>query len=530
MSLAVGAHKGKTTHIYAGVNSSPASILKGNNEHLRSIVMEQSKSRASVGLKTPTVKLAEMSRTSIFSKGDPEEYQRLLRVAGKMGVAASALGKEPGLAVFEVNGTSLKPKGVLELPREAEDLDIIQTGDDEWQVAYCYKFQVFTINIGKEVSDPEEIWVTPEESPRPAFRSIRYLSKDFLLAAVNLPSRSGVLLHGYRLPSKGKPARLAVSARISRNISATALSVTNLNLPSEPGLPLGDTQFLVAVASNDSSVSLFGLEHYSSASIDLIRKLYPLCTLKDVHSGSSITGLAFSTFVPPKTHSIRPQFVKLASISLQKTVAVHTIPLEKHVDKTQRDRRGPPRLARYVTRMKAKGDSPRPLIITLTVFVLIMAIVGQTMMEVYGKGRPVLGVSRFLPSWHGTLRDPNHQPAAFLEDDFLSKLSGGRRYGPGETLVLWQETATSAATTTTAADAAEETTGWKGDEALKLDVHDAAVHGPGKTWDELAEEQKEAWKEKLKQAGAWTQGMGESVFRGILFGELKAVVAQAVGG
>ncbi|KAJ4169884.1 hypothetical protein NW754_006032 [Fusarium falciforme] len=43
MSLAVGPHKGKTTYLYAGVNSSHDSIAKGKNEHLRTLAIEQSK-------------------------------------------------------------------------------------------------------------------------------------------------------------------------------------------------------------------------------------------------------------------------------------------------------------------------------------------------------------------------------------------------------------------------------------------------------------------------------------------------------
>lgn len=554
MSLALGPHKGKLTYLYAGVNSSPASILKGQNEHFRTLAIEQSKARQSSGGKAASVRLAELGRASMFEHVDADAYQRLLRVAtGGVGAAASAMGQQPELAVFQADGEKITIKGVLELPREAEDLDVIQTGEESWQVAFCHKFQLFVVNIGKDVdgSEPEEIWVTPEdESPRPTFRSIRYLSKDFIMAAVNLPNRSGVVLQGFRLPSvsptgQKRPARLAVTARIPRKISATAMSVTNLNTPTAPGVSLGDTQFLVALAGNDASISVYSVEHFASASIDLIRKLHPLTTLTDVHQGGSVTGLAFSTFVTPKTQ-IRAQFVKLASISLQKTVAVHSIPLQKHVEKPPRSAKGPPppRQVRYITAMKPQAESSRPLLITLGIFVLVMAVIGQTIMELYSSShQPVLGVQRFFPSWHGTLRDPAHMginndnadappPAQFLADDFLSKLSGGRTYGPGETLVLWHGEAEPGSEAIAAggdkeAPPSEATTDAR---RLQLDVHDVKVHGPGKSWDELAEEQKEAWRKKLGEAGAWTQGMGENVFRGILFGELGGVVRQAVGG
>ncbi|KAK0389196.1 hypothetical protein NLU13_2771 [Sarocladium strictum] len=548
MSLALGSRKGgktstssssssSTTYLYAGVNSSPESILKGKNEHFRALAIEQSSARtrsSSVSAKTlaPSARITELSRTALFETKHADMYQRLLRVCGSLGVAATAMGAEPQLAVFETQGPALKVRGVLELPREAEDLDVIQTGEGEYQVAFCYKFQLFTLTIpkdAKEMPEPELIWDVSEESPKPTFRSIRYLSKDFILAAVNLPNRSGAVIHGYRLPANGKPARMAVTARIPRKISATALAVTNLNPVSSPGASPGDTEFVVALAANDSSISLFTLGHYSSASIDLIRNLKTICTLKNVHAEANITGLAFSTFTPPK-NDLRPSYIKLASISLQKTVAVHSIPLKKQVDKRpkpargSKDKRLPPRPVRYVVAVRSYGESQRPLIITLAIMALILAVIGQSIMELYGKDtRPILGVQRFLPSWHGTLRTPAHPPAVFLTDDFLSKLSDGKaKRSDGETLMLWQEPPKSPTDV-------PEGTGSSSAEGLKLDVHDIDIHGPGKTWDDLAEEQKEAWKGRLSEAGAWTQGMGESVFRGILFGELGAAVAQAVG-
>ena len=125
---------------------------------------------------------------------------------------------------FAIYDEQLSLRLRVTLPREVEDLDIIQTGEHNYQIAYCYKYQIFTLNISKNSDskpEPEQIWDMPEESPKPAFRSIRYISKDFILAAVNLPNRSGAVIHGYRLPAAGKPARMAVTARIPGKISAT---------------------------------------------------------------------------------------------------------------------------------------------------------------------------------------------------------------------------------------------------------------------------------------------------------------------
>ncbi|EMT64164.1 hypothetical protein FOC4_g10010651 [Fusarium odoratissimum] len=524
MSLAVGPHKGKTTYLYAGVNSSPDSIAKGKNEHLRILSVDPSKLRTAVGAKTPDANISEVARTSLFENPDLDTYQRLLRIAGTTGAAATAMGKEPQLAIFDAAGATAKLRSVLKLDKEAEDLDIVQTAENEFQVAYCYKYELYLVKVSaKETSEPQRVYVMPDDhGERPAFRAIRYLSPHFLVAASNLPKRSGVVIQALRLPKEGQPdARLSINARIPRKkISASALAIANLSPPASPLNSLGNTQFIIAVAGHDSSVSLYTLEHTTGGTVELLAKLWHLHTLKEVHGTDNITGVAFSHFQTPK-NNLRQQYIKLASTSLQKTVAVHSIPLAKHVDKSPRNPKGPPRPVRYVTAMKSRGVSSRGLGITMAIFALIMALVAQTVLELYGGSRPVLGVQKIFPSWHGSLRSPDHPPAAFLADEFLAKLAGRdiAKTAAGETLVVYE------------GDVPPATAGEDGQAPeLKLDVHEPSVHGPGKTWEELGEEQKEAWKARLKEAGAWTQTMGENVFKGILFGEIAGAVGRAVAG
>lgn len=524
MTLAYGPTKGKTTYLYAGVNSGPESIAKGKNEHLRTLSAEQSKARVSAGAKVPEVKISEVSRNALFTNVHKDTYQRLLRVKGSIGAAATAMGTEPQIVVFDATGPAPKVKGLLELARDAEDLDIIQTGDNDFKIAFCYKYELWVVPIGKESSEPELIFTMPDDhGERPAFRSIRYLSSNFLLAAANLPNRSGVLIQGLRLPGpRNDKARIAISVRIPRKIAATALAVANLAPPASPTSPIGDTQYIIAVAGQDSSISLYTMNHRTAGTLEIITQLYPLYTLKEVHGSGNITGLAFSNFQTPKTR-VPPQFIKLASTSLEKTVVVHNIALKRHVDKSPKNPKAPPRPVRYEVAMKSKPPSARPIIVFLTIAVLVMAIVGQGIMELFGQSKPILGAHRFFPSWHGTLRSFDPPPAGLLQEDFLNKLAGEKRPAPGETFVILG----SDNKDVTAQPDAE------GDSAAKkvnVDVHDESVHGPGKTWDELPHEEKHAWKETLSQAGAWTQGMGESVFQGILFGEMAGAVGRAVAG
>ena len=521
MSLAIGPSKGKITYIYAGVNSSPADIAKGNNHHLRTLAIEQSKARSSVGTKTPDARIAQVSKSAFFANPDSEVYQRLLRVTGPVGAAATAMGKEPQLTVFDASGATPKIKGSLELSRDAEDMDIFQTGEGEFQVAYCHKHELFITKIGKENSAPESVFTMPDDhGERPTFRSIRYLSSEFILAAANLSSRSGVILLGLRLPTPKHPqARLGKTIRIPGQISATALAVTCLSPPSPGIVSTGDSQFAIAVATSDCAIHLYTITRQPGASLAMLIDLHPLTVLKNVHGNGNITGLDFSHFIAPKTH-IRPQSIKLASISLQKTVAVHTIPLKRYTDTAPRNKNGPPRPTRYVMDLEAQKRSAKPLLVQMSLIVLVMAILGQGLMEVYGGSRPILHINKFIPSWHGSLRSFDPPPPGLTNNAFLSNLAGHIKPTGKQSVVMFET------------DQPHDAEAADGQLAKKInvDIHDEEVHYDAKTWGDLHPAQQAAWKQKLKDTGAWTQHMGETVFQGVLFGEIAGVVAQAVGG
>ncbi|KAH6606807.1 aldehyde dehydrogenase [Trichoderma cornu-damae] len=517
MSLAVvRGGSGKPSYVFAGVNSSPKEIANGKNEHLRTFSVEQTRSRAA-GAENPDVQVAEVSRSAFFTDPDADTYQRLLRISGSVGAAATGMGRESQLAIFDATGPKPKVRGVMELTKDAVDLDIIE-GEKagEYLVAYCYQQELFLVKIGKQNSDPELIFtMTDDHGELPAFRAIRFVTPNFVLAAANLPKASGILLQGFRLPSPGhEKARISATVRIPKKTSATALAVANLSPPPSPSTPVGNAQVIIAVAGIDASIYLYSMEHKALASIELLSNLHPLCTLRDVHRDDKITGLEFSNFTPPKQH-LTQQYIKLASISLQKGVAVHSIALKRHIDVTPGK---PPSDAavRYVTAMRAKAPSNRPIVITLSIMILIMAIIGQGVMEMYGASKPILHAQKYLPSWHGTLRDPAHPPAAFSKDYLVSKLAGSG-VNTAETLVIWE-----------ADHPVADIEGGTGDRKINLDVHDEEVHGPAKTWEELPAAQKNAWKQRLQKAGVWTQNMGESVFKGILFGELAGAVGHAV--
>jgi len=339
---------------------------------------------------------------------------------------------------------------------------------------------------------------------RPSFRAIRFLTPLFAIALANLPGDGGVVLQGLRLPSpKNDKARLAVAANLPRSMSkGTGMAVRNLSLPPTPPAKLGDTQFVIAVAGRDGSIAVFTLEQKSVHSVDMLYDLLPVRIIKEVHP--LITDLAFSVFTPPKTTG-RPQFIKLASVSATCTAAVHSIPLKKFVDRSTPVRKGgPPRPVRYVVGVKSQRPSATPVIATVTIIVLLMAFLGQIYLESYGFTRPVLHAHKFMPAWTGARPLPQDPVASGWLFDLKAE--------HGDGIVVREEVVASGA----------------GPRQIQIDaVHDEEVHGPARTWDDLQPKEKKAWREKLKAAGHWGEQMGESVFKGILFGEMAGAVGRA---
>ncbi|KAI3527838.1 hypothetical protein CPAR01_03206 [Colletotrichum paranaense] len=517
MTLAAGPKKGRTSYLYAGINSSPEEVEKGKNEHFRAFGIEQSKARVSAGANAPSVSLAELSRTSIFAHNevDKDAYQRVLRLSApygekQLGVVATGLAKQSQIAIFEIAaGNATKPKilGQLDVSKEPVDVDVIQTGEDSYQVAYCDERELFIINVVKsEIDGPHHAYEIKEDGSGtwPNFRSIRYLSKDFVLAGTNIPKRAGAILLGIRLPLKeDEPGRLAATVKLPKAVNQiTTIAARNLTPPSAPGAKIGNAQFLVAAVGQDRSISLFTLEHKAHSSIDLLVDFDLLTTLKEVHP-LQITNVALSHYVPPKT-TARPQYIKLASISMKNTVIVHSILLKKFTDRDAPIRKGgPPRPQRYAVALQPRKWSKTWLAAT-TVLVLVLAILFQLGLETMGAVQP-----RILPGGGSVANMPN---------EFLTSLIGDVHALQGDPIVIREDVVSP---THIEEDPVPR---------FQAAVHDEEVYGPAVSWEDLAPQQKKLWKEKLSKAGHWTQNMGESVFKGILFGEIAGAVGRAVGG
>ncbi|KAI0392314.1 hypothetical protein F5Y17DRAFT_436962 [Xylariaceae sp. FL0594] len=539
MSLAVvGPQKDKptTTTILAGVNSSPEDVNKGENKHLRALAISQPGKSA----KTGGVKISELARDALFVHKDKDTYQRILRLSPtheglnsspRLGAVATGLSQQPQIVLFDVpsnNSPRWKTRGRLDPPVEAMDLDVIQTGPDTYQLAYCDDHEVFTVEVSKtEVSEPKRVYaITPEEgeTAKASFKSLRYLTPGFLVTVVNNPKSKGVSLHGLRLPKEDEEeARLSIRAKLPSGVSkATSLAVRNLSPVASPSDKQGDAQFVIAVAGNDSSISLYTLEHKSAFGTEILSDLAPFQVLKSVHP-SSITNLSISTFEPPKGSNKSTELcVKLASVSVGCSTVVHSIPIKKHVDnKAATAKPGIlPRASRYVVALKSRGESPVTAITLLSAIFLIVLLVGQVLLEAKDIVEPRLGARKYLPaSWTVPLRKVPRirEPVSEAEkqktiEHLLSEYSAEEAQ---QKLVVRHDDLGAV--------------GPDGLPALHVGVHDEETHGPAKSWEQLEKKDQDLWKQRLRRSGHWMEEMGESIFKGVLFGEIGGAIGNIVG-
>ncbi|EHK97093.1 hypothetical protein M7I_7236 [Glarea lozoyensis 74030] len=568
-SLAVGG-QGHKTIVFAGANSSPKDVKAGNNAHFRVFEIETAgqpseKAKAAESGNLSHNKITETSRSILFKGADPDTYQRLLRLSKpfpnqvQLGAVATGLTKDPEIVLFDTSSTTPpKSRGAVRGGREAVDLDFLQTGDSEYQFAYCDIFDVFLKKITSTVSDeePQTIYKTPasrstERVTVPQFRALRWLTKDSLLMLTNIHSNGGAVLQLLRLPPSGKgECRVARSHRLPPRITkASALAVCNLTPPLSPSAPQDYTQFVIAVAAQDMSVSLFKLDLQAEVGVTLFSKIKPFRTFKDVHP-YQITGLTFSNFEPPAhpvTARTPPQNLKLASVGVSNTVVVHTIPL---FPVPLSVKRGQSKTPRYVVALPSSAVVVGLSVALITLGVLLASIFIQTILEIRGAVPNYINARHHIPL---VIQEAIGKPYSFPEGyDGSSRASNqpvlsGRRGHLGQPTEETDPPLPGADIVSDPVRLAEllqniqkndgDDTAQKyfitehgeSPDGINAHLHDEAVHS-GHSWEDLTQEQRVKWQQKLKDAGYWAEDMGETILKGIVFGTLGGMVGQAVGG
>lgn len=562
----MGLGKAQETLIFAGINSSAQDREKGKNEHFR--VFGLKASPRAKGNNATTSKILELSRSALFDGKEKETYQRLIRLSkpfpgsSQLGATATAFGsKLEEIVLFDTTGSpSMAPKlrGRIQVDKEAEDVDAIQTCQDEYLFAYCTKYDIFIKTISSKTDSSEPRRITPamaehESEAKPVFRSLRFLSPKFLLMLTNLHGRKGAVLQILRLPaSDDDKASQAARTRLPPHVrQATGLSLCNLSPRASPSEEQGEAQFVVAVAGHDMSICLYAMECQREGPISMFTSPKLLQTLKDVHP-FQITGLALSLFIP-LTRTTSPQNIKLASISAGNTVVVHTLPLSL-IPKSS-----PPR---FVVSGSNETSLFTPGFILSIVCALAFAFFAQVALEVRGSSPALLNISHMVaPDVQGWIRashpiansifgipkpiitstlsavtvtsivttpssyaEPTEISFASVLDALISQRAEQSSKDGSKPVIIIRERPLD--------PSANGETSTELKSSIKADLHDEAVHGPheGKSWEELTKEERERWTKMLKDAGHWTEDCVETILKGVFWGVAGAAVGAAVGG
>ncbi|KAG9247107.1 hypothetical protein BJ878DRAFT_454970 [Calycina marina] len=553
-SLAVGQKRGKTTMIYAGVNSNPSGKGK-ENAHFRILGVEtagtKKRTGTEMGAATSSAKITEVSRTSLFTGEDKDIYQRTTRLSNpfpglpQLGAVTNGLDEGTELVLF-YTGAEASPisRKTFTSDKEIEDVDILQVGKESYMVAYCNRHDVYIKGVSSKVDNNEAaslIYETPfakdpEQPTVPKFRSLKWLTKNYLLMLTNIHSTGGVVLQVLRLPREKESemgAKIVESHRMSSNIKkATGVAIANLTPPTSATFEQGYTQFIIAVAGQDASIHILKLDFSTYGDISLVSRIKPVRRFKKVHP-MAVTDLSFSHFTPPKKvlAGTPPQHLKLASVSVQQTVVVHTfplfpVPLSKGTGQSE--------TPRYVIALPSRTAAWAGSTFVFACIAVLLAVWAQGMLVIFESDMRLFDthkIERLLPnSWANIIMSPSlptvrdvtipleaaqkavassASSAASLLPDILTDLKGKNE----DAVVIIEETK-------------------HNDDKVRFAVHDEEMHGEksAKSWVELSPEQKAAWSQRLSEAGHWVGDLPETMLKGVVFGELRGVIGQAVSG
>lgn len=578
---------------FAGINSSTAEQQKSKNEHLRSFLLEYPPRRkqspdesSSTNEKDKEYKgeTKALSKASLFTPSTAatkETFQRVLRVSQKkkdngprIGAVATGLAPKGEIVLFRADTSRPGPsdiRGRIDLgeKEEAADVDIIGLDevDDQpesrFRIAYCTDYDIFVSDVDYNKrdngGDAQCILSTPHpdafasSKARPKFRSIRFITPQVLLVLQNKPSGSGSEL--LLLEISGI---VTLKKRLHKKIkSATALSVARL----DASTPSGIDQHAIAVAGADTSITILTLDRFVSSPKGKV-KFRAHSFLPTVHP-TSITSLAFSTFIPPTTtwKETPAQYLKLASTSIANTCVVHTLPLSPYPSPPK-----PNTKARYLLTPPTRSNIAQNTFSTLVALFAIAlgAFFLQAFTEIRGGTPEYLGAKGWLSE---SIHDWIAKPYMF-EDGFAS--AAADYFGGQLSAASASASAASAAAATplhaveSAASKAQEKLGLRdllqqrnlgsdisdnanegkdiivrhapeegGETAVSAELRDASEfvqdEHKAKKWEELAEEEKKTWKDRLVASGEWTVEEGESVLTGIFFSGLANVVGAMAG-
>jgi len=610
-SLAIAESSPQSLLAYAGINGSVKDQEAGKNEHFRSfrvpLPAKRKKEKDTSDAEPPAAHVAPtqpLARTAIFraATGPKNDcYQRVLRLSPptyadgteptieekpaqlaprlirRVATIASGLATQNEVITLPVTET---PSATQAISRtnlekdEANDADLvgIDTTGTSFALAYATDHELFLQQLGDQKgtvkSDPVKVYET-QSGPkgRSKIRALRFLSSRHLLLLQNRQNKSGAELIVLKI-SKDFAAVQQMLVKYLKNLKqAVGLDTCALSKGQD-----GSQQFVIAIAGQDSSVQIHTLDYIAGEGIKSFKQYADAI---DVHSGP-ITRIVFSNFISPKlpvSGQTPPQYIRLATVGVDKTVVVQTLPLKptpvigagKH-------------MPRYVlTNPSGTGAFMYNLFLALiALFICTTTVI--TFLESQGALPPIIGASKYLPQrWrHEYVRPypyahdnpgpmiPDSMPAAQSVIDRI-KLSeatpiiekieeiqeGIKLAEASEAIKSMQSNIATAIPsmqevqdTIAALIARQQSSDSEPNKAIivrdlehaggELSTElrreaDIVREGTLKRWESLTGHEQKTWKRKLKEAGQWTEHQGEAILKGVFFGQLAGVVGHIVG-
>lgn len=587
VSLAVARSDPSALVAYAGINSSAKDQAAGTNEHFRSfkIPLPARRKKNTDDPAPPAATVAPtqaLARYAIFrdAAGPKNEcYQRILRLSPpvietamneksgeqthvlkrRIATIASGLATHNEVVTFPVadHTSPLVVFSRIALEKsEASDVDLINIDDagSSHVLAYATDTELYlqqlseskdTINSDSTSTPIYE--TTKGPAGRSKIRAIRFLTPRYILLLQNRHNRAGVELVILRLSKDFAQAQQTLVKYVKNMKQAVGLDTSTLSKGQD-----GTQQFVVAVAGQDSSMQIFTLDWIAGQGLTQFRLF---ADIVDLHRGP-ITRITFSKFLPPTlpvTGQTLPQYLRLASVGVDKSVVVQTLPLTP----------SPPagsgqNMPRYVlkTPSEFKANFLRVLM-SVNVLVICIAIV-ISFLEFRGAIPPIIGATKYVPQrWqerygksYGYAHDP---PGPIIPESMPAVESMIDRIKLSEATAVIEKLESmqsSMPSLEQVQDTLVDLVSQKKDEAqankaiIVRDLehlggevaaelrHEADVvrEGTLKKWESLTQKEQKTWKQKLKAAGQWTEHQGEAVLKGVFFGQLAGVVAGVVGG
>lgn len=568
--------------VFAGVNSSVKDQDAGKNEHLRSFEVRYPPRKKQ---KTEEVDEPRKGNWKALGKrplfrpstaAKKETYQRILRLSpsqkrepGNMRIGAVATGLAPKedsqVVVFNATNPTPETPDILariDLPEgvEAADLDIAETAPSEFSVAYCtdydiyeqaYKYDFNRKRTEKTPRGPRRVHqmalpdTLQEPGSRPKFRCLRFLNSQNIVALCNKPNKKGAELRVYHLYPTGPSIMIQQKNLPSHIKQAVTMDVCGLD-PDEQG----NQQVVVAVAGQDISVEVFTTNYQRQTETFTPFKSY--LTMKDVHE-HQMTKICFSPFhsptqdlraekskkgkggksgqqQSPSSTSLAKQYIQLSSVSYGNTVVVDTFPVQPLDSKNK--------TSRYVlSHPSDEAWTKWAYIIIISGIVLVFAFLLQSFVG-FGDNQN-LGPFNLLPSKfrafldapaaaaYGRGRMVEETISSVIDQSVPTNIPGKSRLQRMISTHLSSHPEAGGKQKALIIRSAPDNTG-----GVTVDVHpdkEAYLEGDkdAKHWEELEEEQKTRWKERLMQAGEWAEGEGEKVLIGLLFSEYAGIVREA---